>query len=108
MKRMFAAAAALLCLIVSAGFAAAQTPPALRGYDKLEKTVTVSGLSSGGFFAHQFHIAYSALVNGAGIIAGGPYSCARQVPFWLAANPSASTIVATGMCTRTARASFGF
>ena len=108
MKRWFAAAAALLCWIVSAGWAAAQTPPPLRGYDKLEKTVTVSGLSSGGFFAHQFHIAYSALVNGAGIIAGGPYSCARQVPFWLAANPSASTIVATGMCTRTARASFGF
>jgi hypothetical protein len=46
--------------------------------------ITVSGLSSGGFFAHQFHVAYSKLVNGAGIIAGGPYGCVESVPnpFW--------------------------
>ena len=34
-------------------------------------TVTVSGLSSGAFFAHQFHVAFSSLVKGAGILAGG-------------------------------------
>ena len=33
--------------------------------------VTVSGISSGAFFAHQFHVAYSSLVTGAGIVAGG-------------------------------------
>jgi hypothetical protein len=46
--------------------------------------ITVSGLSSGGFFAHQFHVAYSKLVNGAGIIAGGPYGCVENIPnpFW--------------------------
>ena len=46
--------------------------------------VTVSGLSSGGFFAHQFHIAHSALVNGAGIVAGGPYGCVETIanPHW--------------------------
>ncbi len=38
-------------------------------------SVTVSGLSSGGFFAHQFHIAYSEMVTGAAILAGGPYGC---------------------------------
>jgi poly(3-hydroxybutyrate) depolymerase len=38
-------------------------------------SVTVSGLSSGGFFAHQFHIAYSDRVSGAAILAGGPYGC---------------------------------
>jgi hypothetical protein len=107
MRRTSAFAAASLFFIVSGRWAVAQTPP-LQSYDKLEKSVTVSGLSSGGFFAHQFHIAYSGLVNGSGIIAGGPYGCARQVPFWLTANPSASTIVATGVCTRTARTSFGF
>jgi Esterase PHB depolymerase len=42
--------------------------------------ITVSGLSSGGFFAHQFHIAYSSLVNGAGIIAGGPFGCVENIP----------------------------
>jgi hypothetical protein len=52
---------------------------------KLDRNaVTVSGLSSGGFFAHQFHIAYSKLVNGAGIIAGGPYGCVENIPnpYW--------------------------
>lgn len=46
--------------------------------------VTVSGLSSGGFFAHQFHVAHSALVAGAGIVAGGPYGCVETItnPHW--------------------------
>lgn len=43
-------------------------------------TVTASGLSSGGFFAHQFHVAHSDLVTGAGIIAGGPYGCVETIP----------------------------
>jgi hypothetical protein len=46
--------------------------------------IMVSGLSSGGFFAHQFHVAYSKVVSGAGIIAGGPYGCVEDIPnpFW--------------------------
>jgi hypothetical protein len=52
---------------------------------KLDRgSVTVSGLSSGGFFAHQFHLAHSALVTGAGIVAGGPYGCVETIanPHW--------------------------
>jgi len=41
-------------------------------------TVTVSGISAGGYMAVQFHIAYSGLVNGAGVIAAGPYYCAES------------------------------
>ncbi|HEY5716936.1 MAG TPA: hypothetical protein VIS52_00460 [Motiliproteus sp.] len=37
---------------------------------------SVSGISSGGFMATQFHVAYSARLVGAGIVAGGPYFCA--------------------------------
>lgn len=40
--------------------------------------ITVSGLSSGGFMANQFHIAHSNWVAGAGIIAAGPYYCAKN------------------------------
>lgn len=36
---------------------------------------TVSGFSSGAFFAHQLHVAYSKSIHGVGIIAGGPYYC---------------------------------
>ncbi|GAB2859816.1 PHB depolymerase family esterase [Pseudoduganella ginsengisoli] len=39
--------------------------------------VSVSGLSSGAYMAVQFDVAYSDLVTGAGIIAGGPYDCAQ-------------------------------
>jgi poly(3-hydroxybutyrate) depolymerase len=38
--------------------------------------VSVSGFSSGGFAANQFHVAFSASLVGAGIIAGGPYEVA--------------------------------
>ena len=38
---------------------------------------SVSGLSSGAFMAVQFDVAYSSILKGAGIIAGGPYYCAQ-------------------------------
>jgi poly(3-hydroxybutyrate) depolymerase len=41
-------------------------------------TVTVSGISSGGYMAVQFHVAHSALVHGAGVIAAGPFYCAQN------------------------------
>src|SRR3712207_2309025 len=46
--------------------------------------VTVSGLSSGAFFAHQFHVTYSSVVEGAGLVAGGPYGCVESIPhpYW--------------------------
>lgn len=66
-------------------------------------TITVSGLSSGGFFAHQFHIAFSSRVMGAAIVAGGPYGCVDIIsnPFmpWTQLKPLAAAVVA---CTNTA------
>jgi poly(3-hydroxybutyrate) depolymerase len=61
------------------------TEQALPGtLDISSASVTVSGLSSGAFFAHQFHVAYSNRISGAGIVAGGPYGCVDIVdnPFW--------------------------
>ncbi|MEP4892214.1 MAG: PHB depolymerase family esterase [Aliiglaciecola sp.] len=39
--------------------------------------ITISGLSSGGYMANQFHIAHSDWVKGAAIIAAGSYYCAQ-------------------------------
>lgn len=39
-------------------------------------TITVSGLSSGGFMANQLGVAYSATFKGVGVFAAGPYMCA--------------------------------
>lgn len=63
-------------------------------------TVTVSGLSSGGFFAHQFHIAFSTMVTGAAVLAGGPYGCADVIknpfwPFWKLDRTSAAVVACT-------------
>jgi hypothetical protein len=59
--------------LLSCGALAAELLPSFN----VDKTQTsVSGLSSGGFMAVQFHTAYSAEVMGAGVIAGGPYNCA--------------------------------
>jgi len=40
--------------------------------------VTVSGISSGGAFSVQFHVAHSSIVSGVGIVAGIPYYCAQD------------------------------
>ena len=40
-------------------------------------SVTVSGISSGGNMATQFHVAHSSLVQGAGLLATSPYRCAE-------------------------------
>lgn len=66
------------CLLLSYALPAAElsTPelPALQLAPKL----SVSGLSSGGYMANQFHLAFSDKVSGAGIIAAGPYGCAQN------------------------------
>jgi hypothetical protein len=66
-------------------------------------SVTVSGLSSGGFFAHQFHVAYSSRLAGAGVVAGGPYGCVEIIDHPLLPNarlsPLAAAVVA---CTHVA------
>jgi len=55
--------------------APAADPSALPAYQVDLSQTSVSGLSSGAFMAGQFAVAYSAIVGGAGIVAGGPYFC---------------------------------
>ncbi|EIJ42790.1 poly(3-hydroxybutyrate) depolymerase [Beggiatoa alba B18LD] len=47
----------------------------LAGYDADLSQTTVSGISSGGFMSAQLATAYSSLIKGAGIVAGGPFYC---------------------------------
>jgi len=39
----------------------------------------VSGLSSGGYMTSQFFTIFSDYLAGAGIVAGGPYSCIESL-----------------------------
>ncbi len=56
--------------------------------------ISVSGLSSGGFMAVQFQVAFSATVMGAAVLAGGPYDCAAGD----LANAASSCICPTAIC----------
>ncbi len=106
------AAAAVISFLATPAYAGhdqiAYPPPnstasKLRPISNLSRTATtVSGLSSGGFFAHQFHIAFSKLVQGAGIVAGGPFGCGENIPnpyFWFSYVPLDRVSAATVACT---------
>jgi poly(3-hydroxybutyrate) depolymerase/chitodextrinase len=69
-----------LALVVASSAASAQTVP-LPSYNVHINQTSVSGLSSGGYMAVQFDVAYSSMLRGAGIIAGGPYYCAQGNSF---------------------------
>jgi hypothetical protein len=75
---------ALALALLAARPLSAEPLPAL-GADP--NRTTVSGLSSGAYMAGQFQVAYSHLVKGAGLVAGGPYACAHTPgsdfnPYW--------------------------
>lgn len=62
----------LICsLLVCSSFAKLPT------YNIDPSSVTVGGLSSGGFMAVQMHFAFSKSIKGAAITAGGPFWCAQ-------------------------------
>lgn len=72
--------AALWCLLGSVHCLASTstpTPAPLPALGIAADAVTVSGLSSGGYMAGQFHVAYSASLAGAAVLAGGPLGCSR-------------------------------
>ena len=69
--------AALLIALSAGTAAAADVLPRLPALGLQRGSVTVSGLSSGGYMAGQFEVAYSSSVAGAAVLAGGPYGCSR-------------------------------
>ena len=83
MKVVYLLAYLLLCV------ASNENTPKLTSYNVDVSKITVSGLSSGGFFAVQFHVAYSKIIRGVGVIAGGPFWCAKS-----------NLTIALGPCTK--------
>ena len=77
------AAALAVALAVVSGACSRQPAPAAPGALPAlaidTATLTVSGLSSGGYMATQFQVAFGTEVRGAAIIAAGPWNCARGV-----------------------------
>ena len=55
--------------------ASAADPVKLKSYNAAIGDSSISGISSGGFMAVQFGTAWSSVIQGVGIVAGGPYWC---------------------------------
>jgi poly(3-hydroxybutyrate) depolymerase len=69
----------LLALLLAA--ASASAGDALPHLNILPGSLTVSGVSSGGYMATQYQVAYAKDVIGAGIVAAGPWFCAQNSLF---------------------------
>ncbi|CAF2054405.1 unnamed protein product [Rotaria magnacalcarata] len=67
----------LIFLLIGCCFAAEK----LASYNVDPSETSVSGISSGGYFATQVQVAFSASIKGAGIVAGGPYNCGGQMSY---------------------------
>ena len=89
-----------LCLVTLAIMAASVLPAwaaeRLGSYGADPNAVSVSGLSSGGYMAQQYHVAHSSRIMGVGILAAGPWDCAETQPGWL------PLVTATQVCSHTA------
>lgn len=55
-----------------------QAAPSLPGYNADLTQTSISGVSSGGDMAVQFHIAHASSVRGVGVFAASPYDCAQN------------------------------
>jgi poly(3-hydroxybutyrate) depolymerase len=69
-------------VFMAAACAVAAAPP-LPALGADPSGTTVSGISSGGYMAVQFHVAHSSAVRGVGVLAAGPFYCA-QGSAWMA------------------------
>jgi poly(3-hydroxybutyrate) depolymerase len=59
--------------------ASAASAAALGSYNVDPSSVSVSGISAGGFMSVQLGVAYSdVFATGFGVFAGGPFDCARD------------------------------
>jgi hypothetical protein len=72
--------AAILFFLVASTVAIrplAAEPRPLRAYNAAIGDSSISGISSGAFMAVQFATAWSSVITGVGVVAGGPYWCAK-------------------------------
>jgi poly(3-hydroxybutyrate) depolymerase len=67
----------LIIASIAGSDAQAQTAQSLQRFNVDIAQSSVSGLSAGGYMAVQFAVAFSSILKGGGVIAGGPYYCAR-------------------------------
>jgi poly(3-hydroxybutyrate) depolymerase len=68
---------ALACAASTADPSGAARASGLARYNANIAQTSISGISSGAFMAIQFATAWSSIIRGVGVVAGGPYWCAK-------------------------------
>src|SRR5260370_13575058 len=82
----------------AAGPARAEQPAKLSGYNADIGESSISGISSGAFMAVQFAPAWSLVIKGVGVVAGGPYWCAKADADDIINGYTLPIMTATGPC----------
>ncbi len=90
MRATLCICATVLAMLSASSFADSTHSPPLPALNIDITQTSVSGLSSGGFMAVQIGIAYSSIIKGVGVVAGGPYYCSQD-----------SALIATTKCSCT-------
>ena len=90
--------AALISAISLAGTPLHAEPVALPKLNAAIGDSSVSGISSGAFMAVQFGTAWSSVIRGVGVVAGGPYWCAEADMDDALFGFSGPVLRATGAC----------
>jgi poly(3-hydroxybutyrate) depolymerase len=93
-----ALAFALSTVAALSGGAGPAEAQALKSYRAAIGESSVSGISSGGFMAVQFGVAWSSIIKGVGVVAGGPYYCAQAKASDIFTDFTAPIIAAAGPC----------
>jgi poly(3-hydroxybutyrate) depolymerase len=96
LRTQFALAAAIALATVPAVRAA--DGPALKSYNAAIDESSISGISSGAFMAVQFGIAWSSIIRGVGVVAGGPFYCAQASAADFLNGYTLPVVTATGPC----------
>ncbi|WP_294533274.1 poly(3-hydroxybutyrate) depolymerase [uncultured Rhodoblastus sp.] len=90
-----------LAFSIAATFSGGLRPAAaqaLKSYRAALGESSVSGISSGAFMAVQFGVAWSSIVKGVGVVAGGPYYCAQAKASDFFNEYISPILTATGPC----------
>jgi hypothetical protein len=68
---------AFSCVVSLSIQACADEQSPLTSYNAAIGESSISGISSGAFMAMQFGTAWSSVIKGVGVVAGGPFYCAQ-------------------------------
>ena len=87
-----------LALGATAGAVSQAQGEPLRAYNAAIDESSISGISSGAFMAVQFATAWSSVIKGVGVVAGGPFYCAQASAGDIVTGFSGPVLTATGPC----------